>query len=117
MSAWHTYVEMRSPRLGPLGRRMLFWTLIELWLLNLIDLVLTRYSLWLGFASESNGVMRHFFNEGTWLAAVFKIGIVTAGALLLGRIRAYRSALFAAIILAGFFAAVVVYQALWILSL
>jgi hypothetical protein len=117
MSALRTYFAMRSPRLGRFGQRVLFWVLIALCILNVIDLLLTRYSLAQGFASESNGVMRYFFREGTWLAAVFKIGIVTAGALFLWRLRGYRSALLAAVILAGFFATVVVYQALWILSL
>jgi Domain of unknown function (DUF5658) len=117
MSALRTYLAMRSPRLGPFGQRVLFWTIVELWVLNVVDLLLTRYSLWLGFASESNSVMRYLFHEGTWLAAVFKIGIVSVGALLLWRLRGYRSALLAAVVLAGFFAAVVVYQALWIASL
>ena len=117
MSALSRYFALRSPRLGAFGQRVLLWVLVELWVLNIADLLLTRYSLWLGFASESNSLMRHFFQEGTWLAAVFKIGIVSAGVLLLWRLRTYRSALFAAVILASFFAAVVVYQALWLLSL
>jgi hypothetical protein len=114
MTSW---TSRHSPALGPFGRSILLCLLVELWVLNVSDLLLTRYSLWLGFASESNGVMRYFFHEGTWLAAVFKIGIVSAGALLLWRLKHYRSALFAAIILSGFFAAVVAYQVLWLLSL
>lgn len=117
MNHLRAYAAMRSPRLGPLGERVLFWTLVELFLLNIADLGLTLYGIWLGFASESNGVMRYLLHEGTITAAVFKIGIVTVGALLLWRFRAYRSALFAAVVLCAFFAAVVVYQALWLLSL
>ena len=50
-------------------------------------------------------------------AAVFKIGIVTVGALVLWRLRRYRAALFAAVVLAGIFAAVVAYQVFWLTSL
>ncbi len=59
--------------------QLLFWCLLELWVLNVADLLLTRYALWLGFATEENDVMRYFLHEGTLLAAVFKIGIVTVG--------------------------------------
>ena len=104
------------PRLGSLGRLMLLCTLIELWALNVADLLLTRYALWLGFAKESNGVMDYFFRSGTVPSTAFKIGIVTVGTLLLWRLRRNRAALVASIGLTGVFAAVVVYQALWILS-
>jgi hypothetical protein len=114
MTAWKT---RRSPRLGPFGMRVLFWVLVELWVLNIADLLFTRYSLWLGFATESNNVMSYFFHTGEVPAGVFKIGIVTVGTLLLWRLRRYRTALFAAALLAGVFAAVVAYQALWVLSL
>ena len=40
MTAWRT---RRSPRLGPFGMRVLFWLLVELWVLNIADLLLTRY--------------------------------------------------------------------------
>ena len=113
MASW---ASRRSPPLGPFGRLVLFWALVELWLLNIADLLLTRYSLWLGFAKESNGVMDYFFRSGTVPTVAFKIGIVTVGALLLWRLRHYRTALFAAALLTGIFAAVVAYQALWVLS-
>ena len=113
MTAW---ASRRSPRLGPFGRLVLFWVLVELWILNIVDLLLTRYSLWLGFAKESNGVMDYFFRSGTVPTVAFKIGVVTVGTLLLWRLRHYRAALFAAALLTGIFAAVVVYQALWVLS-
>jgi hypothetical protein len=111
-----SWAARRSPRLGRFGQLILFWVLIELWLLNAADLLLTRYSLWLGFAKESNGVMDYFFRSGTVVTVAFKIGIVTVGALLLWRLRHYRTALIAAALLTGIFAAVVVYQALWVLS-
>lgn len=114
MTAWTT---SRSPRLGPFGMRVLFWVLVELWVLNLADLLLTRYSLWLGFATESNSVMSYFFHIGEVPAGIFKIGIVSGGTLLLWRLRRYRTALLAAALLAVVFAAVVAYQALWVLSL
>jgi hypothetical protein len=97
--------------------RFLLLLLIELWLLNVADLALTRYSMWLGFATESNGVMDYFLRAGTVPALAFKVGIVTVGALLLWRLRAYRVATFAAVLLAGILAAVVAYQVFWVLSL
>ena len=113
MAGWSA---RRSPRLGPSGQLLLLWILVELWLLNVADLLLTRYSLWLGFAKESNGVMGYFFRSGTVPAIAFKLGIVTVGALLLWRLRHYRTALFAAALLTGIFAAAVAYQAFWVLS-
>ena len=117
MSVLRRYLALRSPRLGPFGVRVLFWLLVALWLLNVADLTLTSYGIWLGFASESNGVMRYFLHQGTVTAAVFKVGLVTAGALVLWRLRRYRSALIAAVLLVGVFAAVVSYQAFWLASL
>jgi len=113
VTAWR---HRRTPLLGPLGVRVLLWLLLELWILNIADLLLTRYSLWLGFAKESNGVMDYFFRSGTVPTLAFKIGIVTVGVLLLWRLRHYRTALIAAALLTGIFAAVVAYQALWVLS-
>ena len=104
-------------RLGISGEMLLFWLLLELWVLNAADLLLTRYSLWLGFATESNGVMAYFLHEGTLTATVFKIGIVSVGVLLLWRLRRRPSALIAALALTAVFAAVVAYQAVWVLSL
>ena len=113
MTAW---ARRRSPLLGPFWVRVLLWLLVELWVLNAVDLLLTRYSLSLGFATESNGVMDYFFKSGTVQAVAFKLGIVTVGTLLLWRLRRYRTALFGAALLAAVFAAVVAYQALWVLS-
>lgn len=117
MNVLRRYLALRSPRLGPFGTKVLFWLLVALWLLNAADLSLTSYGIWLGFASESNGVMRYFLHQGTLTAAFFKIGLITLGALLLWRLRRYRSALAGAALLAAVFAAVVAYQALWLASL
>ena len=87
--------------------RLLLLLLIELWVLNVADLALTRYSLWLGFATESNGVMDYFLRAGTVPALAFKVGIVTVGALLLWRLRVYRVATVAAALLASVLATVV----------
>jgi hypothetical protein len=104
-------------RLGVSGEQLLFWLLLALWVLNVADLLLTHYVLWLGFATEENGVMRYFLHEGTLAATVFKIGIVSVGALLLWRVRHHRAALVAAVLLVAVFAAVVAYQAAWAISL
>jgi len=104
-------------RFGISGEQLLFWLLLALWVLNVADLLLTHYVLWLGFATEENGVMRYFLHEGTLTATVFKIGIVSVGALLLWRVRRRPTALVAAALLAAVFAAVVAYQAAWVLSL
>ena len=118
--------DPRSPSNGPHSRltrwgigteQLLFWLLLALWTLNVCDLLLTRYSLWLGFATEENGVMRYFLHEGTVSSTAFKIGIVTVGSLVLWRVRHRPSALIAAALLTGVFAAVVAYQAAWVLSL
>jgi Domain of unknown function (DUF5658) len=97
--------------------QLLLLLLIELWALNVADLALTRYSLWLGFATESNGVMDYFLRAGTVPALAFKVGIVTVGALLLWRLRVYRVATLAAASLTVVLAAVVAYQVFWVLSL
>ena len=104
-------------RHGVSGEQLLFWLLLELWVLNAADLLLTRYSLWLGFATGSNGVMAYFLHEGTLTATVFKIGIVSVGVLALWRLRRRPTALVAALALTAIFAAVVAYQAVWVLSL
>jgi hypothetical protein len=103
--------------MGPLGMQALPFLLAELWLLNIADLALTKYAIWLGFASESNGVMGFFLRAGTVPAAVFKVGIVTVGVLALWCLRRHRVAFLAAILLTAAFAAVVAYQAFWVASL
>ena len=97
--------------------RLLLLLLVELWILNVADLALTRYALWLGFATESNNIMDYFLRAGALPALLFKVGIVSLGAILLWRLRAYVVATVAAALVTGVFAAVVVYQVLWVLSL
>jgi len=110
-------VRRTHPQPSESRDRLLLLLLIELWALNVADLALTRYSMWLGFATESNGVMDYFLRAGPVPALAFKVGIVTVGALLLWRLRAYRVATVAATLLAGVLAAVVAYQAFWVSSL
>jgi hypothetical protein len=105
------------PPLGESGQRVLLLLLVELCLLNVADFALTRYSLWLGFATESNSVMDFFFKQSDVAAAVFKLSMVTGGAVALWFLRRYRAALLAGVLLTTVFAAVVAYQALWIISL
>jgi len=62
------------------------WALIFLCLFNAEDLVLTLAALSRG-AGESNAVMGYFFGLGLVPTLIFKIGIVTVGALLLWRYR------------------------------
>lgn len=107
----------RLARLGITHEQLLFWLLLELWVLNVADLLLTHYAMWLGFATESNGVMRYFLHEGTLTAVVFKIGIVSVGVLVLWRVRRRPAALTGALLLTAVFAAVVAYQAAWISTL
>lgn len=106
-----------SPPLGEAGQRVLLLVLVELCVLNIADFALTRYAMWLGFATESNGVMDFFFKQSDVAAALFKFGMVTGGAVALWLLRRYRAALLAGVLLTAVFAAVVVYQGLWILSL
>jgi hypothetical protein len=110
-------VRHSKPRPSASRNQLLLLLLVELWALNVADLALTRYAMWLGFATESNGIMDFFLRAGTVPALAFKVGIVTVGALLLWRLRVYRVATVAAALLAAVFAAVVFYQALWVLSL
>jgi hypothetical protein len=106
-----------SPPLGQTGRRVLLLLLIALCVLNVCDFALTRYAMWLGFATESNWVMDVLFRQGDVVAAVFKGGVVTAGAVALWLLRRHRATLLAGVLLAGLFAAVVTYQVLWIATL
>jgi len=112
---WH--MRRTHPHPSESRDRLLLLLLVELWALNVADLALTRYSMWLGFATESNGVMDYFLRAGTVPALAFKVGIVTVGALLLWRLRVYRVATVAAAMLAVVLAAVVAYQAFWVSNL
>jgi hypothetical protein len=113
-----TFRVRRTPKRPSEARdRLLLFLLIELFALNIADLALTRYAIWLGFATESNGVMDYFLSAGTLPALLFKVGIVSLGALLLWRLREYVVATVAAGLVAFVFAAVVAYQVFWVLSL
>ena len=112
---WH--MRRTHPHPSESRDRLLLLLLVELWALNVADLALTRYSMWLGFATESNGVMDYFLRASTVPALAFKVGIVTVGALLLWRLRVYRVATVAAAMLAVVLAAVVAYQAFWVSNL
>ena len=91
--------------------------LAALWLLNLWDLLLTRHALDSGMASEANGVMNFLIGMG-WLPAVlFKVGVVSAGVLVLWRYRHHRLAATSTVGLAIFYGLVVLYQALFIVRL
>jgi hypothetical protein len=109
--------SQRQLRLGASRPQVVAWLLVELWVLNIADLLLTRRAMWLGFATESNAVMDRLFRSGTLSTVVFKVGIVTVGSVLLWRLRRRREALLAALALTAFFAAVVAYEALWLMSL
>lgn len=111
------WVLTGRPRPSVARDRLLLLLLLQLWLLNIADLALTRYAMWLGFATESNDIMDFFLRAGTAPALGFKLGIVTVGALLLWRLRAHRSATAAAVLLTAVLATVVTYQVWWVLSL
>jgi hypothetical protein len=111
--------RVRRTRPNPSEARdqLLLILLVQLWVLNIADLALTRYGMWLGFATESNGVMDYFLRAGTVPALLFKVGVVSLGALLLWKLRRYTVATVAAALVAFVFAAVVAYQVFWVLSL
>jgi hypothetical protein len=73
---WQHRVFTGRPRPSAARDRLLLLLLVQLWLLNVADLALTRYAMWLGFATESNGVMDFFLRAGTVPALAFKIGKV-----------------------------------------
>lgn len=106
---WHV-------RLGVSSSRVAFWLLLALWVFNFVDFLLTQKAIAAGRASEANRVMSYFLNEGLLPALIFKIGVVTAGVLIIWRLRRHNVAIFAAGALAVVYAAVVMYQALWVAS-
>jgi Domain of unknown function (DUF5658) len=102
--AWHV-------RQGVARVNLVFWLLLALWVFNIADLVLTRRALRLGMAREANRVMAYFLAAGLLPAVVFKVGIVTLGALLLWRLRRHAATLMVTAGLASAYALVVLYQA------
>lgn len=100
----------RVPAPSPIVRdKVVWWSLLFLWLLNLGDLLMTRAALDAG-ARETNVLMGWLLSLGFVPAAVFKMGIVTLGILILWRYRRYPVALTGSVALAGVYALVVVYQ-------
>jgi hypothetical protein len=106
---WHV-------RFGVSSARVVFWLLLALWVFNFADFLLTQKAIAAGRASEANGVMSYFLNEGLLPALIFKVGVVTAGVLIIWRVRRHNVAILAAGALATVYAAVVMYQALWVAS-
>ena len=90
--------------------RPLGWLLLALWVFNVADLVLTSQAVASGLATESNQVMAYFLDAGPLQAALFKLGVVSAGVGVLWLLRRYRVALVAAAALAMVFGLVVLYQ-------
>jgi hypothetical protein len=106
-----------SPGTSKASHRVLLLVLVALVLLNIADFALTRYGMWLGFATESNRVMNFFFQRGDVVAGLFKFSIVTGGAAGLWLLRRHRAAALGGILLTAVFSAVVTYQILWLVSL
>lgn len=77
--------------------------------LSALDLVLTLVLLRLG-AVEGNPVMRYLFQGSPLQAPVVKCGLILAISLTIWTLRRYRAALEAALFLAGFYGAIVVYE-------
>jgi hypothetical protein len=112
--------------LGPAYRRMLqrygrdsltFWTVLAtIVVFNFLDLILTVRAINRG-AEEANPVMRVLFWTEPVIAAVVKIGIVAAVVLMLQRLRRYRQALTASLVLLVGFTALMFYHAGFALKL
>jgi hypothetical protein len=84
-------------------------SLVLLWLLNLDDVLLTRRALQMG-AVEANAVMAQFLRLGFTQAALIKMTVVTAGAIVLWTQRRRTIVLVASVGLASVYLALVVYQ-------
>lgn len=89
--------------------RPLAWLLVALWLLNVADLVLTYKALGFG-ATEANWVMGSLLEAGLLPAALFKLGVVTAGVLCLWWLRRYRMTIVATVLVTAIYVGVVVYE-------
>jgi hypothetical protein len=101
---WHV-------RQGVARVNLVFWLLLALWLFNIADLVLTRRALSLGVAHEANRIMGYFLEAGLLPALIFKVGVVTLGAVLLWCLRRHAATLVVTTALASTYALVVLYQA------
>lgn len=96
--------------------RVTFWLLLGLWSFNICDFLLTSEAIAMGRAIEANGVMNYLFSLGPVSAVVFKFGVVSAGVLVLWRLRTHHAVLLTAALLAAVFGTLVLYQALEIVS-
>lgn len=90
------------------------WLLPALWLLNLVDLLLTREALARGVAVEANRVVGYFIDVGPLAAVAFKIGVVTFGVVVLWRLRRHRITLVGTALITGVYALIVVYEAVYL---
>ena len=90
--------------------RPLGWLLFALWVLNVMDLTLTSQAISSGMATESNRVMAYFLHAGPLQAALFKLGVVSAGVGVLWLLRRHRVTLVATTALTVVFGLVVLYQ-------
>ena len=84
--------------------------------LSVLDLALTLILLRLG-VSEGNPLMRYLLQGSAVQALVVKCGLIAAASLAIWRLRRHRAALEAALFLAGVYAAVVVYELVWLVRL
>jgi hypothetical protein len=96
--------------------RLLAWLLIILWTANLGDLILTLRAVARGRATEVNRLMSVFLDAGSFPAALFKIGVVSAAVAFLWLLRRRRAVLPAAATLTLLFVALVAYEALSLAS-
>jgi hypothetical protein len=98
-------------------RPVLIAALTALWLLNIWDLFLTHFALQSGVASEANSLMNYLLGLGWLPAAVFKVGVVSLGVVVLWRYRHHRLALRSAVALTAFYCLVVLYQAVFLVRI
>ena len=91
--------------------------LAGLWLLNILDFLLTREALGRGVAVEVNAVMGYFLTLGPLASAAFKVGVVTLGVAVLWRLRRHRVTLAATALATALYTGVVLYQLVWLARL
>ena len=108
----------RSPESpsSPQEVRFLAGLLSALWVLNAVDLAVTTWAIAHHRAREANRLMAALFASGTVPAAVFKLGLVTLGVVLLWRLRRRRLVVAATGLLTAVFASLVTYELLWIVG-
>ncbi len=112
-----THAKAVQPQECTTCAQPLRWLLLLLWLLNVLDLLLTRDALTRGVAEEANRVMSFFMAAGPLAAVAFKIGVVTIGVLCLWLLRRHRATLVATAGVTVFYASVVAYELIYLLHL